>query len=1007
MIGRQAELGELLAQLTEAERGRGQAALLLGEPGMGKSTLADAFVETAAEQGAVVARGWCSSAEMLPYWPWRTALDGLERAHPLASVDLPSLESYATTVLFDAVAATLGEAATRDAPLLVVIEDLHWADPLTLGLFHAVAERCRGMPVMSLATARDAPAEMSTAVAAALRDLPTSVVRVLLHGLIRPEVEMLLEDVLHEAPEAALIDDVCRRTGGNPFFAREVARLVKAQGPGWHAVPPGVQEVLQRRTARLGQPCHRLLDVAALTVGPVDQVDLPLLAEIADMPVSAAADILDEAVRARLLMVDADGRLRFAHTLVCEVIAAEIPPARRGALHARIAEVLASRGGEEQAATIADHWRRAIDQRASREAGRWSLVAARAAVLRLGFEQAIQHYERALDAPGTDRLTVLLELGEARRLAGDAATARATLLEATALARSSAQPEALARAALGLGGGVTGFEVPVWDTTQTALLREAVDTLPIEDSALRAAVLARLSLALVAEGPATLSDRIAIAERAVAMAERVGDAQALVASLAAYCDAVAGPDWVADRRVAAERMRSIAERAGDRTGILLARRLRVVALLEQGELALADVEIAGYERDLRGLDVPLFSWLPHMWRGMQTVLARDVTAAHRHATEIDALASRGGSENAAMMGFAVRMHAHLLDGNAADLIPAIRAISGQPWAAPAAVAFYFYAAGDRAGSAAELARTKTWPLPFDGEWLATMWWHGRTAIELGDLEHAAVAYDALRPYAEVWAVDGMGAGVCGVSAHLLGRLATMLGNHDEAARWLEQALAAHRRAGADGLIAETERAVAELSIARKATAPAVDAAPEQATLLRDGPVWRVSFRGVEATLPDSKGLRDLAVLLASPGREIHVLDLVDPTGTASVSAPSAAGEVLDAQARTTYKRRLAEIATELVEAEAATDLGRADRLRTEQEFLTAELAGALGLGGRARTAADPVERARKAVTMRIRTALRTIDEAHPGLARHLRLAVSTGRFCAYRPERSIRWDVTA
>jgi hypothetical protein len=171
---------------------------------------------------------------------------------------------------------------------------------------------------------------------------------------------------------------------------------------------------------------------------------------------------------------------------------------------------------------------------------------------------------------------------------------------------------------------------------------------------------------------------------------------------------------------------------------------------------------------------------------------------------------------------------------------------------------------------------------------------------------------------------------------------------------------------------------------------------------RSGRLWQVAYAGTSAIVPDSKGMADLAAVLRDPGREVHVLDLVDGTGTARAVATDT-GDTIDATARAAYRHRLTELDEELTAAEADGDLGRADRLRTEREFLAKELAGALGLGGHPRAAADPVERARKAVAMRIATALRAIEAVHRPLARHLRLAVTTGRFCSYRPENPVRW----
>jgi hypothetical protein len=195
-----------------------------------------------------------------------------------------------------------------------------------------------------------------------------------------------------------------------------------------------------------------------------------------------------------------------------------------------------------------------------------------------------------------------------------------------------------------------------------------------------------------------------------------------------------------------------------------------------------------------------------------------------------------------------------------------------------------------------------------------------------------------------------------------------------------------------------ERAQGTAAVSRR------PATTEQGEFRREGELWHLRFRGRRATVAHSKGMGDLAVLLARPGSEVHVHDLVEAAGGPPArAAETDTGPVLDRQARAAYTARLAELDENIAAAEADADLGMVERLRTEHDFLAAELGAALGLGGRVRTGGDRTERARKAVTMRIATALKAIEAVHPDLARHLRLAVSTGRFCAYRPEQPTVW----
>ena len=179
----------------------------------------------------------------------------------------------------------------------------------------------------------------------------------------------------------------------------------------------------------------------------------------------------------------------------------------------------------------------------------------------------------------------------------------------------------------------------------------------------------------------------------------------------------------------------------------------------------------------------------------------------------------------------------------------------------------------------------------------------------------------------------------------------------------------------------------------------------------EGELWRLSYAGSDAHLPDLKGLHDLARLLRAPGEEIHCLELAAapaqaaarPAADDALGEQGHAGELLDERARAEYRRRIEELRDDLELAEAANDGVRAERARDELETVTAALASAFGLGGRARRAGDPAERARSAVTWRIRSAVSKVEAAHPALGAHLRSSVRTGTFCSYRPERPVEW----
>ena len=970
LVGRSRELAALVELLGDASAGHGRAAVVLGDAGIGKTRLVEALTDAARDAGFAVAWGRCPDSEMPPYWPWTQALGRLlgsgtgpaPGASPTVSDSSGLLGGEplgGRAGLFAAVVDAL-DGATGAQPALIVLEDAHWADTPSLALLQFVVSALPGMAALVVVTAREDPLESSEEVSAGLADLPPSVLRLPLHGLDQAATGSLVERIVGAGATQRLVAEIHGRTGGNPFFVTEVSRLHMLRG-GRQAidVPPGIRQVLSRRLARLTQPASELLAAAAVLGEP----DVEVLSALTGQADETVLTLLDEAARARLVTVG-DGGFRFVHALVREALYAELSPTMRARLHRRAAEVLEY----ANPADLATHWARAGGGEGRRKAAAFALQAAEQAMAGMGFEQAVRLYRWALDGGAGDRITVTRALGEAQVLAGELRAGRETLRQAADLARTAGRSEDLARAVLAMGTGVGGFEVDLSDAAQGGLLEVALDALPGGDSALRAAVLARISLART--GRAAPEERATQARTAVEMARRLDDEGTEVAALAALCDALAGPDHVAERERAADRMVKLGEAVGDPLLLLLARRFRLVARLERGDLPGVDAEIAAYARTAERLRLPLYCWPLPIWRGMRALLDNDVDTAWRCSEEAEELGRQADSANAEMMVWTLQLATAKARGTLAEMVPRIErwisSLDQYPgW--DCSFAFVFAAAGRLDEARHHLRRVLAAGLEAidkDSEFLELAWQLGDAAIALDEPDAARMAYEALVPYAHLWAVDGIGGACFGPVAAQLARLAAYLGR----------------------------------------PRPELPEEAEEGEFRRDGKLWHVRFRGATAIVPDSKGMGDLAVLLSRPGREVHVLDLVEAAG--GPSAPAASGDtgpVLDARARAAYTARLAELEDDIGAAETAADRGRAEHLRGERDFIAAELGAALGLAGRARVGGSGVERARKAVTMRISTALKAIDVTHPALARHLRLAVATGRFCAYRPERPTVW----
>ncbi|MFF9624952.1 ATP-binding protein [Streptomyces griseosporeus] len=642
--------------------------------------------------------------------------------------------------------------------------------------------------------------------------------------------------------------------------------------------------------------------------------------------------------------------------------------------------------------------------------------------------------------PPTDiaLIDVLTGLGSAHFGAGDWQAARAALLRAARLAREARRPDRLARAALGLGTGPVGFEVDLEDREQLDLLTEARSALADgpAPSALRAAVTARLSLASALVEPE--AQRVAWAEEAIREARAAGDPATLGPALAALCDARPGPDHCHDRLTRSAEIIAVARALPDTVLELLGRRHRLLALLETGAFADADAEALAYETAVRPLRRPLYAWYVPLWRGARALMEGRYDDCAAAVEETEAIGRAAGSANAALLAGTQRwcLCTETGDREALDrLLAAMPPLDRLPGLWPRVTLALLAAQSGRTDDAARRLSAVAPRLDGaarDSEWLPMVAQAAETVGHLGTHPAAARLYALLAPYADLWVVEGIGAAVRGPVDRHLALLASALDDPAAYRRHHDRALSSALAAGAMGLadrIAGETRAGAAAAApgkrsqptpgptgppAPRASAPAPsprEPADNPPSFLREGTLWHLRYAGRDARVPDCKGLRDIAVLLARPGRPVPAVELAAPGGPRPAQAPDGlhpegdTGEILDATARTAYRRRLRELEEEAEEADAAGDGARSERVAVERDALVAQLSAAYGIGGRVRRSGSPVERARTAVTARIRAAVRRIAAVHPELGRHLDTAVRTGTLCVYQPENTPAWRV--
>ncbi len=996
LVGRNHVRASLRAALEQARSGSGRTVLLSGEPGIGKSALL-AWVVDEATPDALVLRGFCWEGDGAPpYWPWTQVLraTGL-RPEELGEVawllggggtEEPETAAAAADAQFrlcDAITEVLLAQASPGRPLVVVLDDLQWADEPSLSLLAFLTRAVAVSPVLVAGAFREGEASPR------LSELCAQAQHLPLAGLTLPEIEALVAVMPGPRPDSQVTRRIWERAGGNPLFVGELTRLVQAYGAHEQPsrLPTGVVETVRRRLARLSTECTRLLDWAAVAGRDIDIGLLVAAGAVDDF--ASALDLLGDARRAGMITFEAD--LRFTHDIYRDAIVAGQPAAMRSAINLALGRALAAHSGS--AAQIATHLLRAGPE-VRAEAVDYSLRAARQATARLGHHDACGHYQRALavlDDADPRAAEMVLGLAAAHGRAGSSDAAMARYRQAAELSAQRGDAVGIARAALGMQS--LGHRSGAQNTAVLDLLREADRRLAArpDEASLHSRVLAALTQALRhgSYDPPAGEELVGIADRAVRLAEQARDPHATAAALLAVHDARWVPGTAEERLPVVDRMLDAATVAGDADLVAQAHLLRATALLELGDPAgldalLAHITLAadlGHARGRWGALTRRATYIAITGRAEDAMRVSEQALQLGQAIgEPDALGVFGTNRAAlALLGVPIDMQ--LLSDVAGDplwpLFPLLRA-----W--PTVVR------GDTAAAHAALGDFSIHVIPdkYDLEILAIA---ARVFAVAGTEEQRRWAYGELRPHTGRHIVVGGCAAYQGAVDHVLGNLAGALNQATVGVGHLNAAIEQYEHLGAAGFARLAHRELAAL------TAPAPAASQFR---LVDG-LWRLDFAARQAQLPDAKGLHDIAKLLSAPGTEVHVLDLLGVAGQKLGADP-----VLDDTAKTQYRARLKALAEGLDAADASGDVALAGKLAAEQDTLLAELSHASGLGGRPRRLGDLSERARKTVGARIRDALGKLDRAHPDLAAHLRQSLRLGTTCTYTPPQPVNWQVS-
>ena len=433
-VGRVQEMAELKVALDDALVGRGGLVMLAGEPGIGKTRLTEELMAIAKDRGALVAPGACyEGGSVPPYWPWTQAIRSLLIEPPEAT--LTALEARAAVIaeivpeiretlpnqqpapeadpamarfrLFESVTSFLNKVAAAQ-PLLLVLDDLHWADRSTLDLLEFVARDISLHPMLLVGGYRDMelarrhPLTDSLAELARVRGFQ----RILLRGLESTDVGRLVESAGKLTPSPALVEEIHSRTEGNPFFVTEVtrdlAREAAERGEDFDAlkfrIPEGVRQSIGTRLNRLSEECNRVLRTAAVIGREFDFSVLAMTTD--DLPESDLLDAVEEALAAGAIReaFRAGERYEFTHALIQETLADELSATRRTRLHARIVDALEQsheKGGEERISELAFHAAEAELVVGAEKVAHYALMAGDRAFSAYAWAEAARHFETA------------------------------------------------------------------------------------------------------------------------------------------------------------------------------------------------------------------------------------------------------------------------------------------------------------------------------------------------------------------------------------------------------------------------------------------------------------------------------------------------------------------------------------------------------------------------------------------------------------------------------------
>ena len=860
VIGRAAEEATIAAAVARvsADAGR-EVTLISGEAGMGKTTLAAVTARAARQDGACVLFGHCEEDLSSPYQLFVEALTDFateipqdqllayveEFASELASLvpalkrripGLPpsrAIDSDAERYLLFAAVVGLFASLARQQLVVLVLDDLQWADKGSLQLLRHLAAAPQQMRLLVIGTYRNVELPRSDALVETLAALhrQKGFCRIELDGLDQSEVMTLMEATmgrsLDRTDAAGLAAAVFGETDGNPFFVHELLRHLSETGAlsednsgtlvaegtvSELVLPDSIREVVRARLLRLGPEAGRALSVAAVIGG---DFEVDLLARASGTPEDALLDILDAASAADLVreLDGGPGRFRFTHALIRRTLYEGLGAHRRARAHGAVATALEEICGQRPGPRIGElarHWSSARPLDVARAVS-YARQAGDAALASLAPTDALHYYGQALELLATDEgsdpvleLDLVIGRGTAQRQTGDPSF-RSTLLGAARRAADLGDTGRLVRAALANNRGWLSSAGAV-DTEKVEVLELLADRVSPEDPD-RALVLAALCSEL-AYG-SSLERRQSLAHEAIGIARSSGDDATIVRVLNHVFIPLLVPSLQEEALVRTKDAIDRAERVGDPVLLNSAAVNRAITAGRAGDFEELDRSIGVMKEMAEKLDQPNFTWEQLFVRATRALIAGDTDLAEQLATKSLEIGSSCGQPDAALIFGAQLMMVNLQRGTMSDFIPLM-----EQWAADipsldkgvlSGVLAQAHAEGDHHDDAQWLLDEfggVDFELPLDGAWFTGMTAYSEAAIVCRDASACAKLFARLAPWADLMSYTGTTTD--GPISHFLGGLCTVLERYDEADAYFTRSASFSQRVGAKFFGARTD-----------------------------------------------------------------------------------------------------------------------------------------------------------------------------------------------------------